>query len=224
MISTGIAFAFGFFHALEPGHGKTALLTYIASGKKSWKEGAVLSVTSAFTHTLSILVIAFVVHCFTHHRGVINKIVGFEHVLSIASGLLITGIGVWVIARSRKKQTSSCCSCHHHHHDEEEVGTTKKRQYLTSGMLGVAVGMIPCPSVMVAYLTGAPTSQSWLGMENVIFFAAGMCLALMLLVTLCSLCSEKLITKLKGKTTKINWRLIQGSLFVLVGFATMFYH
>ena len=59
-LSSSVAFIFGVLHALEPGHGKTALLTYVASGKRTWKEGIVISVTSAFTHSLAVFIIAFV--------------------------------------------------------------------------------------------------------------------------------------------------------------------
>jgi ABC-type nickel/cobalt efflux system permease component RcnA len=35
-LSTSMAFIFGVLHALEPGHGKTALLTYVASGQRTY--------------------------------------------------------------------------------------------------------------------------------------------------------------------------------------------
>ena len=40
-----LALGFGFLHAIEPGHGKTALLTYVATGEKTWKEGVVISLS-----------------------------------------------------------------------------------------------------------------------------------------------------------------------------------
>jgi len=219
MISTGIAFAFGFFHALEPGHGKTALLTYLASGKKSWKEGAILSVTSAFTHTLSILIIAFIIHLLTYHGGVISKVLGAEHILNFISGFLIVALGMWVIIRSNKQHSStSCRSCNHQH-----TGTSKQH-YLTLGILGIAIGIMPCPSLIVAYLTGVSSNHAWSGIQSIFFFALGMCISLMAVVMVFSLCSEKLTAKLKGRATPKNWRLIQGIVFIIIGVITAFFH
>ena len=63
-LSAGMALTFGALHALEPGHGKTAIVAYMASGEKSWKDGFVLSVSSSVTHSISILIIAFISHYF----------------------------------------------------------------------------------------------------------------------------------------------------------------
>ena len=61
-------------------------------------------------------------------------------------------------------------------------------------------------------------------MENIFFFALGMCVSLMTIVISFSFGSEKLIAKFKGKKLPINWRLIQGSLFILIGAVTALYH
>ena len=74
-----MAFIFGVFHALEPGHGKTALLTYVASGKRSWKEGVIISTSSAMTHSVSVFIIAFISHTIATKAGVegyVSKIGG----------------------------------------------------------------------------------------------------------------------------------------------------
>ena len=43
------ALVFGFLHALEPGHGKTALLAYMADGRKSYWHSVVVGFSSFFS-------------------------------------------------------------------------------------------------------------------------------------------------------------------------------
>jgi len=243
-LSSGLALLFGALHALEPGHGKTALLTYIASGKRSWKEGMVISVSSAVTHSLAVFFIAFISHHLVHHGTVGFKVEYIGGILSAASGSLICGLGLWIIYKGRKGEaTYSCTSCamhkhdhhnhdgHHHHHHEHQHGSNSKKAisksgFLTSGILGVATGIIPCPSVVVAYLSGVSAGNSFLGMQNVLLFALGMCGSLMGVIVFCSMGGEKLLNRFKNKKSRfnLNWSYIQGGIFVLIGVGTALYH
>jgi len=92
-ISSWLALVFGALRALESGYGKTALLTYIASGQRSWKDGVVISVSSAITHSLAIFIIAFVAHCIVHYDQLkVGACIGY--ILSLVSSALICVLGV----------------------------------------------------------------------------------------------------------------------------------
>ena len=104
-----LALGFGFLHAIEPGHGKTALLTYVASGEKSWKEGVVISFSSAFTHSLAVLLIALVSHMAIHQGEKQFEPNFVKEVLKNGSALLIIALGVWAIYRESKGKKSHCC-------------------------------------------------------------------------------------------------------------------
>ena len=221
--SSGLALVFGALHALEPGHGKTALLTYIASGKRSWKEGIVISVTSAITHSLAIFFIAFASHFLLHHGMENDGVPHIRNILSAISGTLICGLGIWTICKGRKKVSEeSCHACVGHQTHGEN--TLSRNSFLTSGVLGIATGIIPCPTALVAYLSGVSSGNSFLGIQNVICFACGMCFSLMGAIVFFSLSGKKLIQKLKNKRTTLNWSLIQGVLFIVIGLGTAFYH
>ena len=217
-ISSWIALMFGALHVLEPGHGKTALLTYMASGRKSWKAGVIISISSAITHSLAIFIIAFIAHYVVHHDQLkISLFVG--HILSLVSSALICVLGIWIIFKGNQRK--SCRSCNLHKVDEAKTATPD--DYLTLGVLGVAVGIVPCPSVVVAYLSGVSTGNSLVGMENVILFAIGMCFSLTSVIVLCSLGGEKLLAKINIKKTSMNWSLIQGVTFLIIGIGTVFF-
>jgi len=222
-ISSGLALVFGALHALEPGHGKTALLTYIASGKRTWKEGAVISITSAITHSLAVFFIAFLSHFIVHHTTTDAKVAHIGNILSGISGALICSLGLWIIFKSKKGEAKveTCCSCSSHGHQKKKLN---KGRFFTSGLLGIATGIIPCPSVVVAYLSGLSTGNSLLGMQSVILFALGMCISLMSVITICSFGGEKLVKKLGKSKVSMNWGLIQGVIFITIGLGTAFYH
>ena len=235
-LSSGVAFIFGILHALEPGHGKTALLTYVASGKKTWKEGIVISVTSALTHSVAVFIIAFVSHYILRQTNTEGSVSFIGEFLGYISGALICGLGFWIIYKNQKgivaKPCSSCESenqdleSHAHHGDDELIESKKltKGKLLTSTLLGVATGMIPCPTIVVAYLSGVSAGGSLLGVQSVVLFAIGMCISLMAVVTFCSFSGEKIVRKLNKSKTPLRWDLIQGSMFIIIGMVTAFFH
>ena len=223
-ISSGLAFVFGVFHVLEPGHGKTALLTYVASGQKTWKEGVVISVTSAVTHSLAVFVLAFASHSFFYFSESsseehIHHIGGF---LSYFSGGVIACIGVFFIYRYIKgAETKECTSCSHH---KSETKKSARGKYLTSGLLGIATGMIPCPTIVVAYLSGISRGDSLGGIYSVVLFAIGMCLSLLAVVTFVSFGGEKFFKRISGNNLASKWELVQGCAFIVIGIITTLYH
>ncbi len=234
-MSSWIALSIGFLHALEPGHGKTALFTYLASGKKTWIEGLVISLSSAVTHSAAVLLIAFVSHYLLHQNTSEESIHEIAWVLSLLSGGIICGLGVWVILKTQKGEDlhAHCCGHeehshdhhHHHDHDHDHKHDAKKVSLLTSGLIGMATGMIPCPTVVVAYLSGVSTGNSYLGVQSVVFFALGMFLALISVIMLFNFGGQKVLEKFKTvKLTSFNWGYVQGGLFIVIGVFTAFIH
>jgi len=228
IMTSWLALSIGFLHALEPGHGKTALFTYLASGKKTWKDGLVISLSSALTHSFAVFLIAFISHYILHHNVTeeeMHKLSGF---LGIISGAIICGLGIWVLVKSRKGENlhANCCGDeqdHKHHHDEEnqQGSNVSKVSLLTSSLIGVATGMIPCPTVVVAYLSGVSTGNTFLGLQSVAYFAFGMFLALISVVISFNFGGQKVIDKFKGgKLSAFNWGYIQGGLFIAIGIFT----
>lgn len=221
--TSAIALGFGILHALEPGHGKTALLTYLASGKKTWVDGLVIALTSAATHTFAVFFIAFASHFLFHHSSMEAKAHFIGEFLSLVSGALIIGLGVWIILKEiGGKKHNSCSTCCDHHHKKSLA--LNKRRFFASGILGIATGIIPCPTVVVAYLSGVSTGNSYLGIQNVLLFAAGMCLSLMAVVIFFSVGGAHVKEKIKPTKYKLNWSAIQGSIFIVIGFFTALYH
>jgi nickel/cobalt transporter (NicO) family protein len=230
MISVAIAFTFGFLHTLEPGHGKTALLTYLADEKKTVKDATLLSIGSAVSHTLSIFIFAVIAHGLAYHNGQFERMLNHLGLVNIASGLMISLLGVWTIFKGNKIKASSCCSCHHDHdhdhdHDHHKKTAPKKyRRYFSLSMVGIAIGMIPCPSLIVAYLSSASSHHTYSGITNILFFTLGMTASLMMILVLFKTYSKRMMTKLKDTTRLKHWPTVQGGAFILIGLFLALYH
>ena len=95
---------------------------------------------------------------------------------------------------------------------------------MASGLIGLATGLIPCPSVIVAYLAGLSKGNSFLGLKAVIFFAIGMALSLIAVTIIFSLGGKKLNYLLQKNSFSLNWNKVEGSVFVMISFVTLFYH
>lgn len=60
------SFFLGALHALEPGHGKTAMFVYLLDGRRSFWHPIVMGLSTAVSHSISLFAIAFGVHL-AHH-------------------------------------------------------------------------------------------------------------------------------------------------------------
>jgi nickel/cobalt transporter (NicO) family protein len=224
----GLAFVLGLLHALEPGHGKTAMWVYLSSGGRRPWHPLVMGASTAFSHSISLLLIALTVHA-AHH--VITCDHTHEHPVSyglqVASTGLIFVIGLWMLwAACRGKATT--CGCAQHRGATAEAsslptdasrqstssqglvqlsrsspaaapqtttvasagnadGTSpptpqpagvgliepKSDNYRTTALLGIAIGLLPCPSALAAYLTSLSAGQPATAYWTILLFSLG---------------------------------------------------
>ena len=124
ILLAGLAFAvlFGSVHALMPGHGKVALVSYYLGRPSRLIGGVVTSVVLILTHVGSAIVL--VLAGWTVMRATLGG-VGRAPVFEAASAILVTAIGVWLLVRALH---------HSHPHTEAESRT-----------LAFATGLVPCP-------------------------------------------------------------------------------
>ena len=153
-LTLGLAFGLGALHALEPGHGKTAMLVYLSGEKKSFWHPLVMGLSSALSHSVSLIAIAGVVHL-AHHW-----VIGDHHHENVAvteglrwiSAALVICVGIWM-CWSAWTQKNNHCGCHSHskscsHNRPDELPGDLRASYSRSALLGVAFGLLPCPSAI----------------------------------------------------------------------------
>ena len=112
LLGLGIAFIFGAFHALSPGHGKTMVAAYLVGSHGTPKHAALLGLTVTITHTAGVFALGFVT-LFASQYILPERLYS---VLSIVSGLAVFGVGVWLLA-TRSREASGHGHTHDHDHD-----------------------------------------------------------------------------------------------------------
>lgn len=209
LVALPAAVGLGALHFLEPGHGKGVMTAYLVSSRARLRDAILLSFTSAISHTLSILFLAFLATSALQFM-LPHQIEGW---LGLISGVVITIIGARMVLQrifppvvslgslGSREQSYVCSHGHvhhvhgpscdhdhhdlHHHHDHDHAhavplrGSTVEKRRLLS--IGVLAGLIPCPSSLVMLLAAISAGQVTYGVGLVIAFSLGGALALSLL-------------------------------------------
>ena len=220
-ITLGLAFFLGAIHALEPGHGKTAMLVYLSGERRGFWHPVVMGLSSAFAHSVSLLAIALIVHL-TQHAITGDHHHDNEQIVSIMqwiSGLLVLGVGVWMLISAIRAKPSKCSCSHHHAKDGcEAEQPSKKRSYSMSALLGVAFGLLPCPSALAAYFTGIASGVPIAAYAVIALFAAGIASSLTVVGLLVQRFGERLF-KHEGWLGSLPWAHIRAFVILAVGLA-----
>ncbi|HBE70823.1 MAG TPA: cobalt transporter [Planctomycetaceae bacterium] len=221
-ITLGLAFFLGAVHALEPGHGKTAMLVYL-SGRRGFWHPMVMGLSSGIAHSVSLIGIAIVVHLTQH------AVTGDHHhedatavsAMQWLSGLLVLVVGGWMLlAAIRAKPTK--CGCKHHQHAKDcgsaaaRSSVQKKRSYSMSALLGVAFGLLPCPSALAAYFTSMSTGAPVAAYTVIALFAAGIACSLTLVGLLVQRFGDRFANH-KSRLAQLPWPYIRAMLILAVG-------
>lgn len=229
-LTLGLAFGLGALHALEPGHGKTAMLAYFASERGSLIHPIIAGISSAISHSVSLMAIAAMVHL-THHL-----ITGDHHhhndtVTSsmqwISAGLIVV-VGLWMLL-SAWRATPTKCGCGAHHEpcgetekpEKPETTSKMKSGYSKSALLGIAFGLLPCPSAMAAYFTSMSEGSPVAAYAVIGLFAAGIATSLSITGIVMQVLGKRL-SRRDWKLPQLPWAYIRGGMITCVGLFYMF--
>jgi nickel/cobalt exporter len=102
---------FGAFHALTPGHGKTLVAAYLVGQRGTVWHALLLGLVTTLSHTGAVLILAAVLLAWP-------DAVSFQ-ALQFISGVLVVGLGFWLLLRRLAGQPDHVHlpGHHHHHHD-----------------------------------------------------------------------------------------------------------
>lgn len=197
-----LAFVLGALHALEPGHGKTALFAYMLNGKKRPIHSVVMGLASGLSHTASIMGFAFVAHLASHmltHGH--DETMVLTQLFTWLSGVLMLGIGAYLLWRVLWPKAvtfvpASSCGCPIHRagsgnavHDH---GSANAAQSLSlSALLGMSGGLMPCPSALATYLSGLSSGNTAEGFFSILIYASGIAVSITLIGWAFHLIGEK---------------------------------
>ena len=203
LASLGIAVGLRAAHALSPGHGKTMAAAYLVGNRGTPWNALVLGVTTTATHTLMVFVLGAIA-LLAAQVGWADHI---YPVLSLLSGIIVLVIGAkllyerWDAISTHQESDPSHPHAHphhhhshshaHHHHDHSHPhphhghshahSHGEHSQPLSSSnilALGIAGGMVPCPSALVLLLSAIALHQTAYGLALVSAFSLGLTLVL----------------------------------------------
>jgi nickel/cobalt exporter len=206
VFSLGSAAVLGAAHALTPGHGKTVVAAYLAGTRGSSFDALRLGVIVTFTHTASVFVLGLLAYYLTESVD----LQALHPLLNKASGLLIAGIGAWLLyQRVRPQPTASTppvAMGHDHPH-----GMSLKA-------LGVSGGIVPCPEALSLLLLSLSRGQSLYGLVLLVSFSLGLAVVLIGLGLAAVLVAPK-VGRFKSMATTIP--IMSALVLIVMGIALM---
>jgi nickel/cobalt transporter (NicO) family protein len=167
LLSLLVAMFWGAAHALTPGHGKAIVAGYLVGTRGTPRHAVYLGLIVTATHTAGVFALGLV-------TLMLSRFLVPEQLypwLTVASGLLVVGVGVAVLAgRLHHARAHAHGHEHHHHHHHHDHG------YGRGGLLGVGVaaGLLPCPSALVVLLGAIALHRVGLGLALILAFSVGL--------------------------------------------------
>ncbi|MGH3113613.1 MAG: nickel/cobalt transporter, partial [Gaiellaceae bacterium] len=155
---------------LTPGHGKAIVAGYLVGTRGRPRHAVLLGLVVTTTHTAGVFALGLV-------TLLLSRFVVPERLypwLTLASGVLVVTVGAGVLAgrlrrvRRHAHHGHGHGDDHHHRHDDHEIGSR--------GLLGVgiAAGLLPCPSALVVLLSAIALHRIGLGLALIVAFSAGL--------------------------------------------------
>jgi nickel/cobalt exporter len=159
-----LAAFWGAAHALTPGHGKAIVAGYLVGTRGRPRDAVALGLIVTVTHTIGVFALGLVTLA-------LSAFIVPERLypwLTLVSGLLVVAVGISVLWRRLRRRRDH--AHHHHHHHGHDHG------YGRGGLLGVGVaaGLLPCPSALVVLLSAIALHRVGLGLVLILAFSAGL--------------------------------------------------
>jgi nickel/cobalt transporter (NicO) family protein len=162
VLSLLIAAFWGAAHALTPGHGKAIVAGYLVGSRGKPRHAVLLGGVVTVTHTAGVFALGLV-------TLLLSRFVVPERLypwLTVVSGLLVVAVGVSVLW-SRWGHRRAHGHGHSHDHDQDSG---------LRGLLGVGVaaGLLPCPSALVVLLSAIALHRIGFGLALIFAFSVGL--------------------------------------------------
>jgi ABC-type nickel/cobalt efflux system permease component RcnA len=183
-----LAAFFGAAHALTPGHGKTLVAAYLVGEHGSIWHALVLGLITTLTHTGAVIVLAGVLFVVNPERLPNLELLG---------GVLVAGMGLWLLFRRLGGQADHVHigghGHHHHGHDHDHPHDHGAPDHYHDGhghvhplpastiggwrglaLLGISSGIVPCTDAIVLLLFAVSAHRLWLALPLLLAFSTGL--------------------------------------------------
>ena len=182
-----LALFFGAAHALTPGHGKAVVAAYLVGEQGTIGHALLLGIVVTLTHTGGVIALAVLLRLFFRDA----RPTDVQFVLGTVGGLLIAGLGLWLLLRRLAGQADHVHlggHGHHHHHDgphhHHHHHAPAAGQDLGWGrliVLGISGGIVPCWDAIIMLLWAVATQRLALALPLLLAFSAGLAAVLVII-------------------------------------------
>jgi ABC-type nickel/cobalt efflux system permease component RcnA len=192
---------FGAVHALTPGHGKTLVAAYLVGERGTVAHALLLGLVTTLTHTGVVIAIALGLRFYFPTGGMSQTArQDLQMALGLGGGLLVAGLGVWLLLRRLSGQADHIHlgrhghhGLHHHVHDHGHAGHCHDEQghiHLKEAQrvswwglvfLGISGGIVPCWDAILMLLLAVSTNLLGLALPMLLAFSAGLAAVLIVI-------------------------------------------
>ncbi len=167
LIVLGIAFAYGALHAAGPGHGKAVAASYMLSQKVTLGGGLTFGILTALVHGFSGILCVVALH-YVLKQSISSGLGTVSHVTQVVSFSLIGLLGMGILVKNIHGLIKG-----------PTPGDTEGSNRQTASRRGflpwaAAVGLVPCPGVVMVLLFCMSMDALMLGMLLAITISIGM--------------------------------------------------
>ncbi|HLK56819.1 MAG TPA: hypothetical protein VKU00_09655 [Chthonomonadaceae bacterium] len=227
LLSLGIAFLFGAFHALSPGHGKAMVAAYLVGSRGTMKHAVFLGGVVTLTHTIGVFALGLITLMAT--RYIVPE--RLYPVLGALSGLAIVGIGFGLLiqrvrkfrAQDEEAGLESVDGAGDYAEFEPPVLPDRTPISLkTLIVLGITGGALPCPSALVVLLSAIALHRVAFGLTLIVAFSLGLA-AVLTVIGLLVVRARGLLERMPisgGFVSRLP--VVSAGLVTLIGFVLLF--
>jgi ABC-type nickel/cobalt efflux system permease component RcnA len=165
----------GAVHGASPGHGKTLVVASLLGSRGSLSRVLLLAITVALTHTVGVLLLAFIV--LTANNSLLPQQV--TPFITLAADVLVVLFGADLIRRAawaRSASRAAAAAPHEHPHVPVPAGLEFTRGYTIS--IGIIGGLVPNGTALVVLLIAIAFHEVALGLLLVAAFGLGIAVVL----------------------------------------------
>ena len=170
-----IAFSYGILHAAGPGHGKAVAASYIISQQGRIADSLLFGNMIALFHGFSGMLLVLLIH-FVLHSAVSRTLVDVSRITQIISYSLILLLGAALLTKS---VYSWCRRTVIDRRDPNRYTWRRKAGRLATAF---AVGMVPCPGVVLVMLFSLSINMIGLGFILALSMTLGMSVTISVVV------------------------------------------
>ena len=217
LFALGLAFFLGMGHALSPGHGKAMVAAYLIGRSGRIRDAFTLGTIVTITHVASVIVLGIAALLLSRYflPGDLYPWLG------AFSGALVFGVGYMMLAR-RALHSHGHSHDHQHHehsHAHDHIHDSGAVSWWSMLSLGIAGGMVPCPTALVVLLASVAFGRIVFGLLLILSFSFGLA-AVLIIIGILTVRASKLTERFSDSRRWIEkLPVLSAGLVMLAGIA-----